>query len=443
MMTQAMTPAGMVYSKYAGQAQPVPPASQGTPYGSYAGWLQSGRPDSGAEAWRDMGSPRGGRPPSSPQGQPTGGAFSAYNQSPQGSAYTAWQQPQWTPQRFQQPMYGTNQYGAGFWQQPSPWGNPFQQPAFRQPQAAPQPMMQQGWQTPSAPQVLGFPSGSPRGGRPPSRADSVRDLFAQSNIQIPPGFLDQLLGMLGQQSPATAYQSPPQNQSPAPPSPPAPAAPPASPPPATAATATDPYRDVSRLERERGSLANLADVSSNQRALIEARRSAESLTANPQSQGMVSLRPLGTGNDAIGNSLSWADYAVRPDEAEQFRALNLGTVRRTDRAGRARLFGHAEQVLRNPGQHTAGYMQALKTALQFSGSTMVPHSNTRGGGTNPDAKEYQRKSQLMEALTARINGQDAVVRDAISNKMRRSGFNQAPTDVLQRLGLGVTYRNRP
>jgi hypothetical protein len=96
-----------------------------------------------------------------------------------------------------------------------------------QPQYDPMEMMQNansmvnaGWQNPFA-NIAGFGVQPPA---PPS--NPVADLFQRNGIQAPPGFMDQLLGVLGQQAPPPQFGggyepvSPPRTGGPFPPEPP-------------------------------------------------------------------------------------------------------------------------------------------------------------------------------------------------------------------------------
>lgn len=188
-----------------GKAQSIQPQSQGTPYGQ----------------------PKKSTPFSAYSPQQQGGAFSAY-QTPSsfsaggGMGNYAYSQPNARPQPFVQQTFDFTGRQAdptqlfaqrdAFVQSINNARAPFAMAVGQGTATAPQQldfqqlwgqagdMAQGGFSNPFAQQQYSQPR--------PSQADAIRNLFTQNNIQAPQGFMDQLLGMLGQQAPQPQLQQP-------------------------------------------------------------------------------------------------------------------------------------------------------------------------------------------------------------------------------------------
>jgi hypothetical protein len=230
-----------------GQAQSIQPQSQGTPYGqpqrlSASGGFASARPQQPAQGPQSG----GGYSAWAPQGSQQGGAYSqwspggqtrSFGQEQYNQGMTAWtmpkrdlmqwgqslpQQQYWQPQTNAQTPWGQantndintlNAQRAAMVQQinqaqanqevgtylgegepPAGWGQMQINP--QQMWQNSQQMVQQGWQNPFAVQQPA----------PPQPQDAIRNLFTQNNIQAPDGFMDQLISLLGGQSPQPQLQ---------------------------------------------------------------------------------------------------------------------------------------------------------------------------------------------------------------------------------------------
>ena len=199
-----------------GRAQSKPPQSQGTPYNPGGAYSMDGH-------WSPnvpIPSQAGGQSPPAPSYAPAGGNFGNM-------------QPGMRPEPFAAATYGPTgeqmdpsqafDQRAAFVQSINDARAPFAE-AVGNGYSGPPPqrdfgqmwsqagdMVAGGWQNPLAPQQPGTPRGQ--------QQDAVRNLFAQNNLQMPDGFMDQLIGVLGGQSPnqrlapgQSQYQLPPVSQ---------------------------------------------------------------------------------------------------------------------------------------------------------------------------------------------------------------------------------------
>jgi hypothetical protein len=171
---QTQAPRSMDMSMYSpGRAQSTPPSSQGTPYNTPQNPFANMQPG--------VYSPGG----FSPAANPLQAQANAMNQraafvQQANQAMLPFQYAQSTGQNFGAPQFdlpGMRQQAQQMVQ--DGWYNPFQRYFAQQDQAA----------------------------APPQNA--LQDLFARNNIQAPPGFMDQLLGVLGQQAPQSQLGGPP------------------------------------------------------------------------------------------------------------------------------------------------------------------------------------------------------------------------------------------
>jgi hypothetical protein len=195
------------------RAQSKPPQSQGTPYNPGGAYSMDGH-------WSPnvpIPSQAGGQSPPAPSYAPAGGnvqpgmrpePFAAATYGPTGE--------QMDPsQAFAQRaafVQSINDARAPFAEAVgNGYSGPPPQRDFGQMWSQAGDMVAGGWQNPLAPQQPGMPRGQ--------QQDAVRNLFAQNNLQMPDGFMDQLIGVLGGQSPnqrlapgQSQYQLPPVSQ---------------------------------------------------------------------------------------------------------------------------------------------------------------------------------------------------------------------------------------
>jgi len=299
-----------------GQAQPIQPPSQGTQHGgSYSAWQQP------------MSQPAG-RPwgPGNQQGPwPTPPSFGGEVRHWGHGIPGGWGDvPSGTPQRPWQPpsMPPSSPYGA----QPIPW---------QQPSSPPPATQQPAYQTPSA--------------------DSLSQLFARSNIQIPSGFMDQLIQLLGGQSPSPRI-TPPPSPPPAPPAPP------------VAAPAPRPI------------------------AQPVAQPPATPAASVAQTQATPVRLQLGDGRTLT--------YGLAQPEAARLQELGRTLAPMKNRW--EPVMQEIEGVVRNYKDYSPEYLRYWYDKL---GGTYMPPPRD---GKNPDAYETIRKRTLQNALKQRMGGMETL-----------------------------------